>query len=38
MALQSRNWHAWLNAMPGHPKSLHVLGDVVVANPGWTRC
>ncbi|MGR2681370.1 MULTISPECIES: hypothetical protein [Chromobacterium] len=34
MALQSRNWHAWLNAMPGHPKSLHVAGDVVVANPG----
>ncbi|MBV4458731.1 hypothetical protein KVG96_12285 [Pseudomonas sp. COR58] len=34
MNTSSKNWHAWLNAMPPKPDSFHVVGDVEVANPG----
>lgn len=27
-------WSAWINAMPPGPRSLHVTGEVMVANPG----
>ena len=33
-ANSSAAWHAWINQMPGGPKSIHVVGDIVVANPG----
>lgn len=34
MTIQSKNWHAWLNTMPPKPDHFHVVGDVIVANPG----
>ncbi|MBC3809862.1 hypothetical protein [Undibacterium aquatile] len=34
MAIQCRDWHAWLNTMPPKPDDFHVAGDVVVGNPG----
>jgi len=34
MTTSSKDWHAWLNAMPPKPYSFHVVGDVEVANPG----
>lgn len=34
MATQCRDWRAWLNAMPPKPYVLHVIGDVLVSNPG----
>lgn len=32
----SHGWYAWLNTMPPKPDDLHVVGDVVVPNPGVT--
>lgn len=34
MATQCRDWHAWLNTMPPKPDDLHVMGDILVGNPG----
>lgn len=34
MAIETRGWQAWLDTMPPKPHTLHVSGDVVVANPG----
>ena len=34
MAIQCRDWQAWLNNMPPNPAHLHVVGDVLVSNPG----
>lgn len=34
MTAQCKDWHAWLNTMPPKPDTLHVVGDVIVANPG----
>lgn len=34
MTTQCRDWHAWLNTMPPKPDDLHVVGDVLVSNPG----
>ncbi|MGE8175007.1 hypothetical protein [Pseudomonas fluorescens] len=34
MSISSKDWHAWLNAMPPKPDDFHVVGDVEVANPG----
>jgi len=34
MSNQCRNWQAWLNTMPPPPDELHVVGDVIVGNPG----
>ena len=27
-------WHAWVNAMPPGPPTIHVVGEVLVSNPG----
>lgn len=32
--MQTKDWHAWINAMPPGPNSLHVVGEVQVGNPG----
>jgi hypothetical protein len=32
--MKTRNWHAWINAMPPGPNNLHVVGEVLVGNPG----
>lgn len=34
MFTQCKNWYAWLNTMPPKPDDLHVIGDVLVGNPG----
>ena len=35
MSTDTRNWHAWIDVMPPRPlHSLHVSGEVHVANPG----
>jgi len=36
MTTKNKDWHAWLNTMPPRPDTLHVVGDVMVANPGVT--
>lgn len=28
------NWYAWIDLMPPPPNHFHVVGDVMVANPG----
>lgn len=28
--LPTRNWYAWINTMPGGPRTLHVIGEVEV--------
>ena len=33
-AKTSAAWHAWINQMPPGPKSIHVVGDILVSNPG----
>ena len=33
-AENSLGWYAWLNTMPPGPNTLHVIGDVIVSNPG----
>lgn len=33
---QSEGWYAWLNKMPSGPNTFHVVGDVLVSNPGVT--
>lgn len=34
MATQCKDWQAWLDKMPPKPDELHVVGDVMVSNPG----
>ena len=34
MGTQCRDWQAWLNTMPPKPDDFHVVGDVLVGNPG----
>lgn len=34
MTDQCENWQAWLNTMPPKPDTFHVVGDVLVPNPG----
>lgn len=33
-APNGKDWHAWLNTMPGGPHTLHVSGALQVGNPG----
>lgn len=33
-AKESLGWHAWLDTMPPAPEHLHVVGEVIVSNPG----
>lgn len=30
----NEDWHGWINAMPPGPASVHIIGDVTVANAG----
>jgi hypothetical protein len=32
--MQTKDWYAWLNLMPPPPDDFHVIGDVLVSNPG----
>jgi hypothetical protein len=32
--MQTRDWYAWLNLMPPKPDDFHVIGEVLVSNPG----
>lgn len=34
MAVNCKNWQAWLDTMPPRPPVIHVTGDVIVGNPG----
>lgn len=34
MVTQCKDWQAWLDKMPPKPDELHVIGDVMVSNPG----
>ncbi len=36
--IESRNWQAWVNAMPGPDATptLHVTGEIVLPTPGYT--
>ena len=31
---QTKDWYAWINRMPPKPDDLHVVGEVLVSNPG----
>ena len=31
---ETQNWYAWINLMPPPPNDFHVVGDVLVPNPG----
>jgi len=31
---KTKDWYAWLNLMPPAPNDFHVIGDVLVPNPG----
>jgi len=31
---KTKDWYAWLNLMPPLPNDFHVIGDVLVPNPG----
>lgn len=31
---KTRDWYAWINRMPPPPDELHVVGEVLVPNPG----
>jgi hypothetical protein len=33
MSIKTKDWYAWLNAMPPKPDDLHVIGEVLVDNP-----
>jgi len=32
--METRNWYAWINLMPPKPDDFHVVGDILVGNPG----
>lgn len=32
--MNTRNWYAWINLMPPKPDDFHVVGEVLVGNPG----
>jgi hypothetical protein len=32
--IETRDWYAWLNEMPPKPNDFHVIGEVLVPNPG----
>lgn len=31
---ETKEWHSWINLMPPPPNEFHVVGDVLVSNPG----
>jgi hypothetical protein len=32
--MKTKDWYAWINTMPPKPDDLHVIGQVIVPNPG----
>ncbi|WP_428569311.1 MAG: hypothetical protein ACP59X_10905 [Solidesulfovibrio sp. DCME] len=32
--METKDWYAWINAMPPLPDDFHVVGEVYVGNPG----
>lgn len=32
--METKNWYAWVNLMPPKPDDFHVVGEVLVGNPG----
>ncbi|WP_428354790.1 hypothetical protein [Methyloprofundus sp.] len=32
--MKTNEWYAWINLMPPKPDDFHVVGEVVVGNPG----
>lgn len=32
--MDTRNWYAWINLMPPKPDDFHIVGEVLVGNPG----
>ena len=34
MATECKDWQTWLDKMPPKPDELHVVGDIMVSNPG----
>lgn len=32
--METKEWYAWLNLMPPKPDDFHVVGEVLVGNPG----
>lgn len=31
---ESKDWYSWINLMPPPPNDFHVVGEVLVSNPG----
>jgi len=34
MAVQQKDWYAWVDEMPPPPSHLHVVGELLAPNPG----
>lgn len=34
MTIETKDWYAWINAQPPKPDDFHVVGKVLVGNPG----
>lgn len=34
MTIETKDWYAWINALPPKPDDFHVVGKVLVGNPG----
>ncbi len=32
--METKNWYAWVNLMPPKPDDFHVIGEILVGNPG----
>lgn len=33
-ATETKDWYSWINLMPPPPNDFHVVGEVLVSNPG----
>ena len=32
--METKDWYAWVNLMPPKPDDFHVIGEILVGNPG----
>ena len=32
--METKNWFAWINLLPPKPDDFHVIGEILVSNPG----
>ncbi|SFW26729.1 hypothetical protein [Nitrosovibrio sp. Nv17] len=32
--METKNWYAWIDLMPPKPDGFHVIGEILVGNPG----